>query len=281
MVLVPRLLAAAVVLALVGCRQQPAGRVPDNVMLTEADLNQPTASELPSVAPPLTRRDVLLAVTEAASAFGSGRDDSDQQQGLDGRPFSFRIRFCEGIGSSFQRRFDAETRVLNVEVRPNLDSSAPEIREVAGETAFEQVEGFWVPRPWLLQAACPSRPVSQPADAPNADEEQADEAPILESASPAQPSAVGIAQFYAQESARTTRRKDRPYQLTRKLAEGERPGPIDLVLQGRLRRLPGGKIISCTGQALTGPPTCIVSVQVDRVLMADEQGQMLADWSDG
>jgi hypothetical protein len=282
MVLVPRPVAAAVIVALAGCRAQPANPELDSANKTEIVSNVTAAPELPTVAPALARRDILLAAAEAASAYGARQDDVQRQQELDGRPFSFRIRLCEGLDPSFSTTFDPETRVLDVKVRPNLDAAAPEVREIIGQAEFESVEGFWVPRPWLLTAACPAPLARETAAAPTREERRGDETAGLEAAAaPAQQTRlVGIAEFQSAEGARSPSRQKRPFQLTRKLAEDARPGPIELVLQGRLQRLPGGKVISCTGPASTSPPTCIVSVRMDRVRMEDGEGELLAEWND-
>ena len=54
----------------------------------------------------------------------------------------------------------------------------------------------------------------------------------------------------------------------------------DLVLSGRLKPLPGGKVITCIGNIADQPPNCIVSVEFDRVRIerADNR-EPLAEWA--
>lgn len=265
--------------ALCGCQVEVAGNSQNDV----AGLNvaEPPAAEppaLPTVEAPLTRRDLLLATVEAASDHAAGIDDRERQRALDGRPFSFRMRLCGTGGPLGRQSFDAEERVLRVEVRPTITAETPAVQPLVGER-FEAVEGFWVPQPWLLQAGCP-RPVPRPA----AETESAAEASSPTTAEPspaatAPTTTVGLAEFFGPYSARSQRRAGRPYNLTRRLGENAQPGPVDLVLRGRLSRLPEGKVITCASLQPAGPPTCIVSVRVDTVRLEDSSGALLAEWT--
>ena len=267
------LLALPLAPALFGCSVQPADNGTE--LANAATPAAPPAAappNLPSVAEPLSRRDLLLAVAEAASDHGAGIADPDRQRALDGQPFSVALRFCPGDETAaFRSSFDEEEGVLRLEVRPDL--SADSLPAGAIDPArFEAVEGFWLHRPWLLDPACPVRAVeSQPAVAAARPPAPAGEA---------RPSpSVGIAQFLDSSSQRSRRRGERAYQLTRKLAQDEVAGPVDLLLEGRVSALPGGRTIVCAGGSTVTPPSCIVSVRLDRVSLRRPDGAVLAEWA--
>lgn len=265
--------------ALAGCTVEPS----DNTVAAgnEAGATPPEATgppAVPTVAPPLSRRDLLLAAAEAASDYSAGTEDMERQRSLDGRPFSVALRFCEGDGGSrlFKSSFDEEDGVLRLEVRPDLDARALEGMGF-DPSSFEAVEGFWVRRPWLLDAACPAPapvPEGPPAETPEETEEAPE--PVTEAAAP--PSTIGIAQFFDETSSRSQRRGNRPYEITRKLPKGQGPGPVDLLIEGRVRALPGGRTIVCSGRSPTAAPTCIVSVRIDQVSLRQPGGETLATW---
>ena len=89
---------------------------------------------------------------------------------------------------------------------------------------------------------------------------------------------VGIAEFHDQTSDRSARRGNRPYEVTKRLPEGVRVGPVDMVIQGRLRALTTGKVILCTGGSATMPPSCVISARVDAVSLRQTGGDVLGEW---
>lgn len=276
---VPRIIVGLALFSLVGCGERSASGSADNLGEGLPEANA-TAPELPVVEQPLTRRDVLLAVIEAASRFGAGIEgESAGPQALDGRTFSFRIRFCQQSAPRFRSSLDPETRVLKVEAKPDINGASPAVRLMMGSATVrvEAVEGFWVPRPWLLQAACPPSLLAEhETSAPASEAATVDE--VREELPTSLPT-VGIVELHSEDRARSALRQQRPYRLTKKLAEATRPGPVDLVLQGRLQRTPGGRVITCMGDAVIGPPTCLVSVRIDQVRMEAASGELLAEWS--
>jgi len=242
-----------------------------NEVSTEIPASTPAEPAAPTlVEQPLSRKAILLAVTEAASSHALGRDDAEQQQPLDGRPFTFRIRLCGPPDDDFQSAFDEESKVLRVSVRPSLTVATLQERGIAA-AGWQSVEGFWVPRPWLLEAACPGAGIP---DAPGTEQEGA------RPPGPS-PSTIGIAQFDADGRAQSIMRGHRSYQITRQLGNGSVPEAIDLVLQGRLQRLPRRRVITCTGDAISQPPTCVVSARFDQVRLEQATGELLAEWSEG
>ena len=274
------LLGLSLLALLAACREQSGGTPADNAPTAAPEVVTPPVT-LPRVEEPLNRRDILLAVAEAASAFGLGRDDSVQQRKLDGKPFTFRIRLCENAGDNLMSSFDPETRVLRVKVRPNLTGAAePATTETeAGKEPSPPLEGFWVPRPWLLEPGCPVR-AAQPAGAAQPVAADAKDSGAAQ-APPPSARTVGIAHAAGEPGARSVRRGDRPYAITKTLDEGVEPGPVDLVLQGRLKSDPGRKVIQCEAGSGDAAPTCIVSAQIDLVRLETRTGELLGEWSEG
>ena len=121
-------------------------------------------AELPAIPrpqPPIGRSALLAAVAEAASATAAGLPMPKRIASLDGKQFEFRIRFgCRGPSKDLQKAwlgwsFDPEERVLRVRAKPTISEQDPLIAEMAADQQ-EAVEGFWIPRPWLLQPVCPA-----------------------------------------------------------------------------------------------------------------------------
>lgn len=267
----------------------------------EANVADDPVLNLPAVPlpqPPLDRSALLASVAKAASAAASGQADPAAQRALDGRQFELRIRFgCRGPVPEGEQRwlgwsFDTEERRLRVEARPTITGEDP-IIETLALPAFEAVEGFWIPRPWLLQPACPAAAVQLPAAA-TAEEGQAAEEPQAakeaEAAdgrqpAPAEPQVraprVGLAEFFTEADPRSARRDGRPYQFVRTLEEGTALGSdgYTLVLAGRLRALPGKGVILCSVRGPDVPPDCLVSADFDRVwIERPDNGEMIAEW---
>lgn len=258
-------------LLLAACGSEPPQRDAGEGARVPANLAEPSPPALPTVEQPLTRRDLVLAATEAASDLVTGTDDAERQQRLNGRSFSFRIRLCEGAPSRDRLTYDRDERVLRIAVTPDLAAN-DSVAAAVGAGKFEAVEGFWVPYPWLLQASCPPAAANREAEreaAPPTAGAPAEERPTL-----------GLAEFFMSDMARTTQRGGRPFSVTRRLEEGSQPGPVDLVLRGRLTPLPDAKVINCVATAPMLPPQCIISVSMDSVRLEwAESGELLAEWS--
>jgi len=270
-------LAAALCIALAGgCDRQdaptPAGQASES----------PSLRPLPVAEPPLDREALLLAVVQAASAAATGKDRAEDERQLAGKRFELRLRFgCPGdpTGGSESRNwsFDEERRVVRVEIKPEIVSDTPLVKELLG-SGFEAAEGFWIRRPWLLQAACLRSDDASPARDGEAGRETS--AP----SAPDEPAVqVGLVQFFTSDDRRTHRRDSRPYQATRPLAAGEQPSSAgyDLVIRGRLQGLPDGRVIAC---ALSGArqPSCIVSARFEEVsLERADTAELLAEWPNG
>jgi hypothetical protein len=267
-----------------GCRADPvANDTTESVQNDAGEKNLADAPALPTVSQPLSRRELLLAAAEAASDFAAGVNDTERQRELSGQPFSLALRFCEGDTDEalFRSSFDQESRVVRLEVRPDINASSLLVQQLR-EPTIEAVEGFWIRKPWLLEPACPMMAPAPPAtEAPNAEEGGEPSTETTQEQADGRPQwvpLVGIAEFHDQTSDRSNRRGDRPYEVTKRLPEGARMGPVDMVIQGRLRALTTGKVIVCGGGSPITPPSCIISVRVDAVSLRQTGGDVLGEW---
>ena len=249
-------------------------------------------SPIPVPQPPLDREQLLLAAFHAASAFAAGADDSSRQKALADKKFEFRIRFGCGeaaakLSDPFGWSYADSTKVLRVRATPTLSGDDAPVEAMA--KGFEDIEGFWIRKPWLLSPVC-LQPTGEPS--PTATEsggksKTADKpttAPEAKSeAAPEVAQTVGIAQFFTATDPRTMRRSGRPYEATKRLDEGEKPkGGFDLVLTGRLKALPDGRVIVCTRQAAAGRPSCVISVEFGKVAIErTDTHEQIAQWGSG
>lgn len=263
----------------------------------ESALNLQT---VPRPEPPMDRAKLLAAVARAASATAAGVDDSADQRSLAGSRFELRIRFgCRGPAPDlseaiFGWTFDRENRTLRVRATPTITSDAKIVQQFASEDV-EAAEGFWIPRPWLLEPICPAAAAVRPAPPePEAESDSAAEesveapAPVDdEQESQAPPPAwpkVGIVQFFTETDPRTRRHGMRPYETVKTLGPTQPLSSqgFNLVISGRLRALaaqPGQRVIACASRGADHPPDCIVSARIDRVrIERPDTKEILAEW---
>jgi hypothetical protein len=107
---------------------------------------------------------------------------------------------------------------------------------------------------------------------------------LLNSKPAAATSPLLIAQFFTAEDSRTRRRNGREYVATKQLADGETPSSAgyDLVITGRLRRIPQGPVIACRGDAALAPPSCVISAEFERVAVElPGSNESVAEWTSG
>lgn len=284
--------------ALAACQPASEEDAANDSAANDVMLNLPS---VPRPDPPMDRAAILSAVAMAASATAAGTDDSEANRLLDGKPFEFRIRFgCRGPSPDLQEAMfgwtlDRESGTLRVRATPTISADGQIVQRIAGED-FEAAEGFWVPRPWLLQPACPAAAAVRPAPAEqkaetdaaaNAAGNQSAQVPApvedeqeTESPPPAWPK-VGIAQFFRDTDPRTGRRGMQPYETVKTLdpAKPISSQGFNLVISGRLRALPGRRVIACVSRGADTPPDCIVSARIDRVrLERPDSKEILAEW---
>lgn len=233
---------------------------------------------------PLDRAALLMAAARAASSAALGQDDAEQRRRLDGKRFEVRIRFgCGGEAqvqdgkAAFAVRFDEVDRMLRLRAAPDLNLDDPVVASIGGKKV-EAVEGFWLRRPWLLGEGCPALPAAE-GEAAKAVAEEGSKEP---GAPPAQGYRVGIAEFFSSSDSRTARRDGRAYEAAKELGGVQQPSKsgYNLVLSGRLRQLPSGRVISCVAADPDQPPECVISAQFDRVrIESPGTREILADWS--
>lgn len=293
--------------AVAACQQEPAA---DTNAAEEPVLQLPS---VPKPQPPIDRASLLAAVAEAASATSAGTEMPKSVRSLDGRQFEIRIRFgCSGPAADLTERwlgwsFDPEERRIRVRAMPTISSDEPLVEQIGGEQ-IEAVEGFWVPRPWLLVSVCPAaaaarratpeeqsqatenQQVAQPAAKGQARDKpqptKTAEDPAADGAGEPLPAAprIGIAQFFTREDPRSRRRDMRPYQAAHTLPEGKALSSqgYNLVLSGRLRAVPGSGVIHCISRSADTPPECIVSAEFLRVwIEKPDTREVIAEWGPG
>ena len=294
--------------AVAACQQEPAT---DTNAADEPVLNLPS---VPKPQPPIDRSSLLAAVTEAASATAAGTELPESIRSLDGRQFEIRIRFgCRGPAADLAERwlgwsFDPEARRIRVRAMPTISSDEPLVERI-GDERIEAVEGFWIPRPWLLVPVCPAAAAvrratpeeqeqaaegqeqeSQPAATNRTQEEpqsaEAADEPAVDRVGEPLPAAprIGIAQFFTREDPRSRRRNMRPYQAAHTLPEGQALSSqgYNLVLSGRLRALPDRGVIHCISRGADTPPECIVSAEFLRVWIEQpDTREIIAEWGSG
>ena len=271
-----------------GCQQ---GKPLANQANVENSVGSPVhnvAAQILTPQPPMDRAALLEAVASARSAAAAGSDDRQAQQPLDGQAFEFRIRFgCAGPDSTkglpLGWSLDSKGAVLRVHAASDIAKDDPVVAAMNLQ-AVEEVEGVWIDRPWLLQAACPAG--AAPVPTIPADEGRKPAGMPMAPATEPQPLAAvpetGIAQFFTASDPRTARRGNRPYEAVKKLDDGAVVGNegFDLVLSGRLRALAGGRVIRCVVEGPDAPPACIVSASFDHVWIEDAASKdRIADWS--
>lgn len=247
----------------------------------------------------MDRATLLSRVAAAASAAALRQDDTAAQRELDGRALEVRLRFgCTGdvnATNAFSVDFNEEDRTLRIRAAPNLTRNDPIVAAIAGETV-EAVEGFWLPRPWLLSDGCPALPSPSqvaPADGQTDQEPRPSKPPLVRpsdgKAAPDAPGAptpsasqrIGIGRFYSATDSRTGRRDKRAYQAVSVLPANKQPSVegYNLVLSGRLRQAPGGRVIVCRPANADTPPDCVVSADIDQVWVENPRTKdVLANW---
>ncbi|MEJ5979539.1 hypothetical protein WG901_23000 [Novosphingobium sp. PS1R-30] len=278
----------AVVCLLSACKK---GDAPQDLPTATPSAAAPTIVP-PLVETPLGREALLLAIARAASDTALGRDQSATQRDLDGSRFALRMRFgCAGDEPVPGRRltFDETRGKLELRLDNEIGAQTPLVLGLR-ESGYEAVEGFWVHRPWLLDADCrqaaPGAEAPRTIAAPSPGPEPSGQPPSLNldagETSSSERESIGIAQFFTPDDARTHRRAERGYAVTKLLSAGESRSSegYDIVLAGRLRRLASGRVIACTVRRTSAPPDCLVSVQFDNVAIVNPStGEVLAQWS--
>lgn len=135
--------------------------------------------------------------------------------------------------------------------------------------AWEAVEGFWIPRPWLDSESCPVV--------------KGDPLQTVELS--AAPQTLGLAAIFEEGGSRIGRRNGRAYTFTVR-AKGETPLPTPrqgyrMALEGRIASFPDGRAIRCRAPGPDQRPVCVVAAKLDRVAFEDAEGETLSEWRPG
>jgi hypothetical protein len=262
---------------------------------------EPAAENLTSLVPvpkpALDRAGLLSLFARAASSTAAGTNDSEWQRGLDGRQFEIRIRFgCDGpskklADSPLGWSLGDDRKTLRLRAAPTVAEDDPLVRQIVGEAKIEAAEGFWIPRPWLLDANCPAAQTPSSAAPQQRSAAETPAAVDEPQSAPDAPSApapvwprIGLAQFYVESDSRTGRRDQRAYESVKTLDEQLSVGAegFNLVLSGRLKALPGRQVIQCAAANPDSPPECLVSAEFDQVwIETPSDNAVIAQWSHG
>lgn len=257
--------AAVVAVGLAGAgylvgRDRPKPAEPMPVSPPPAPVETPEPVVIPDVT--LQRAD-LLRLGEAAADSASG--GPAVQDMLDGKRFTIRIPFgCGDLDAdatgAFGAHYDADEGTLRVKVQPQDWTQLPWVAAELERREADGAAGFWLPRPWTRNEACPA-----------------------EGAEVANPvSNLGIVQIFNSASTRVAQRRGRPFEATVQLApEDANLGKgLRLVIEGRVARWPDSRdTVLCHADGPYQRPSCLVGAEFDRIAIENESsGEQLADW---
>jgi hypothetical protein len=241
---------------------------------------EPTPAGVPNVvvSTTLTRAGLLAATSRAASAYASG-EPMEGADALVGHPFSVRVPFgcngpqptqAEAAGDGLARwSWGPENETIQLTLTPG-DWLNTALISGAGESGWEAVEGFWVPRPWMTAGDCSTV--------------RAD--PLQSGDGSPSPQTVGLAAVFGEEDSRVGRRNGRAYAFTiRPTGDAPLAAPARgyrVVLEGRLASFPDGRAIRCRASNPDQRPVCIAAIRLDRVAFTNADGSvLLSEWRPG
>lgn len=239
---------------------------------------QPAAATpaAPVSIPTLNRAELIAAANAAADQYASGA----RVEGTDplvGRTFSIRIPFACGPlseGGAGDRAdglpragWGPERRTIQLSLTPGDWTQSALMAEPNAAARWEQVEGFWAPRPWLTGENCPAL---------SAD-------PLQGGPSVAAAQTLGVAAVFEEGASRIGRRNGRAYAYT---VRGEGDQPVQrpaqgyrLLLEGRVVGFPtSGRAFRCRASGPDQRPVCVIAVQLDRVAVTQADGAVMSEW---
>ncbi len=231
----------------------------------------------PTPVPALTRAELIAASQTAADRYASGA----QVEGTDplvGRTFAVRIPFAcgplsQGGGTAAQpdglarATWGPERRTIQLSLTPGDWTQSALMAEPNAAARWEQVEGFWVTRPWLTGENCPALTADPLQGAPPAATVQT----------------LGVAAVFEEDASRIGRRNGRAYAHT---VRGEGDQPVQrpaqgyrLLLEGRVVGFPtSGRAFRCRASGPDQRPVCVIAVQLDRVAVTQADGAVMSEW---
>jgi hypothetical protein len=231
-------------------------------------------SAIAAAPPPLTRAELIQGAAQAAGTFAAEGKLPDSVDSLVGRRFSIRIAF--GCGGTFAGNgmaqasvtFDAIKQTVILTARPGVWTGLPLLQGLGDAASIEAAEGFWLPRPWSSDDACPPNTV------------------YLAPATPTPPAAqtVGLVQLFTGDSSRAGRHADHPYEFRRKIPSDDTSmlgHAYRLVLEGTIIGYSNDHGLHCWMESPEHRPLCLYAVTFDHVAFQDDvTGDILANWSD-
>lgn len=265
----PAVVAAAAGLVLLSCQREAEPSSPPTPPAAEQ-------AEAPVLSPALDRRAILAAIAEAASNYAAGVPA--QTDTMVGRPFDISLVFgCEGAaaappegaGDGLARwSWQGDREAIRLTLTPG-DWTGSALIAGAGQDAWEAVEGFWIPRPWMSAPGCPSIPTDPLAGGPGAPS----------------PQTAGLAAVFEKGGSRLGRRNGRAYAHTVRSSGDTPPAAPEegytLRMQGRIAAFPDGRAIRCRAIHADQRPVCVAAVQLDRVAFQTAGGDVLSEWRSG
>ena len=275
--IVPAMALSIVTLMLAQCDRasdhqaaSPPGKAPE--------AQKPVIPPSPHPVAALSRAELVAAAAQAASAYAQGMTSTGTDP-LVGRSFAVRIPFgCSGpsvAGEGAENglagwSWGPDQKTIEIRLTPGdwtTSALMPQSGEAAGSAAqaWETVEGFWVPRPWLGAEACPKVPGDP-----------------LQTLSATSPQTLGIAAVFQSGGSRIGRRNGRAYSFTIR-GQGDQPvsPPAEgyrLILEGRIVGFPNGRAVRCLASGPDQRPVCVVATQLDKVAFEDAAGGVLSVW---
>jgi hypothetical protein len=219
----------------------------------------------------LGRADLIEAAEGAADDYASGHAAPTGKDPLVGRSFRLLIPFgCSGPQSdpgTLQAFYDYDpvAKTLKITARPGEWASLPLFGAMTGGKV-EAVEGFWVSRPWTTSEACPPARTGPPPVTPT----------------PPAAQTIGLARLFDKDGSRVLRRDGRPYEVVRKVKDGDTQlvnHPYRLVLEGRVTGYGDGRALHCWSESVDHRPICLYAVEFDQVAIEDAAtAETVADW---
>lgn len=231
------------------------------------------------VATTLNRASLLAATSRAAAAYAAG-EPPEGADALVGRRFAIRVPFgcngpqptpAEAAGDGLARwAWGPDNETIQLSLTPGDWLNTALIAGPAGESDWETVEGFWIPRPWMIGTEC---------SAVRAD-------PLQSGDRSPSPQTVGLAAVFSADESRVGRRNGRAYTFTiRPTGDTPLEAPASgyrVVLEGRLASFPDGRAIRCRASSPDQRPVCIAAIRLDRVGFTNADGSvLLSEWRPG
>jgi len=267
--------------------QAPAPKVPELKPELSAVLK-------PAPQPVMDRAALIRMAAIAASAEGAGTAAPDQSAMI-GRSFSITVRFdCAAPALSWSR--DVGQKRIKLSARLQNWSASDLVKGLA-PAQFDQVEGFWLTRPWILTDDCRLAPLQvqaaasavdrltvppAPTEGQKAGDKATDVAPRPASALPPQVQTLGLASFFSPGASRVPQRDGKPYEAVLKLTpelEAATGANLKMTLTGRIGQATPGRPVVCRASQPDRRPLCLIAVEIDALAFAvDGVDKPLAEW---